>query len=56
MFKASIISIIVLPITATCALAQANTMTSGALLCEGLLSRTRMTTRPLRQQQDKSDH
>jgi hypothetical protein len=29
MFKASFISIIVLPITATCALAQANTMTSG---------------------------
>ena len=29
MFKASIISVIVLPLTATCALAQANTMTSG---------------------------
>ena len=29
MFKASIISLVVLPLTATCALAQANTMTSG---------------------------
>jgi hypothetical protein len=29
MFKASIISVVVLPLTATCALAQANTMTSG---------------------------
>jgi len=29
MFKASIIFAIVLPLTATCALAQANTMTSG---------------------------
>ena len=29
MFKASIISIVVLPLTVTCALAQANTMTSG---------------------------
>jgi hypothetical protein len=29
MFKASIISLVVLPLTATCVLAQANTMTSG---------------------------
>jgi hypothetical protein len=29
MFKASIISIVVLPLAATCAFAQANTMTSG---------------------------
>ncbi len=29
MFKASIISLVVLPFTAACALAQANTMTSG---------------------------
>ena len=29
MFKASLLSIIVVPISATCALAQANTMTSG---------------------------
>jgi hypothetical protein len=29
MFKASVISLVVLPLTATCALAQANTMTSG---------------------------
>jgi hypothetical protein len=29
MFKASIISIVLLPLTVTCALAQANTMTSG---------------------------
>src|SRR5262245_65781241 len=29
MFKAFIISLVVLPLTATCALAQANTMTSG---------------------------
>ena len=29
MFKASIISLVVLPLAATCALAQANTMTSG---------------------------
>ena len=29
MFKASIISVVVLPLTVTCALAQANTMTSG---------------------------
>ena len=29
MFKASIISVVVLPLTVTCALAQANNMTSG---------------------------
>jgi hypothetical protein len=29
MFKASIISVVALPLAATCALAQANTMTSG---------------------------
>ena len=29
MFKASIISLVVLPLASTCALAQANTMTSG---------------------------
>jgi hypothetical protein len=29
MFKVSIISVVVLPLTATCVLAQANTMTSG---------------------------